>query len=189
MELIDKIILGIDPGTMVMGYGLILQQGHKLSFIDMGVLNLRKELDPLMKLKNIHAEIERLIAQYHPNCMAIESSFYGKNVQSLIKLGRAQGVAIAVAMKLNLEVFEYAPLRIKQSITGNGNASKEQVCDMLFRLLNLQKEKPKYLDATDALGAAFCHGLQNQTNLNRSGGKTSSSSWKNFLSQNPDRIK
>ncbi len=157
-----KIILGIDPGTLLMGFGLVEACGSRLRFLNMGVLDLRKEDDPLVKLSRIHAEVNRLIDEYKPVALSIESPFYGKNAQSLIKLGRAQGVAIAAAMARGLRVFEYAPLRIKQSITGNGNASKEQVYQMLCRLLSLGGDHPKHLDASDALGAAVCHALQNR---------------------------
>lgn len=203
-------ILGIDPGTLLMGYGLIQAAGSRLTHIDMGILDLRREDDPLVKLSRIHSEVNRLIDQYRPDTLAIESPFYGKNAQSLIKLGRAQGVAIAAAMARGLQVFEYAPLRIKQSITGNGNASKEQVCQMLFRILNLNETQPKHLDASDALGAAVCHALQNRfeslaapaalpngikqlraTGVGHKAGaghKKKPSSWESFLNQHPERI-
>lgn len=208
-----KTVLGIDPGTLLMGYGLIQAAGSRLTYLDMGLLDLRREDDPLVKLSRIHSEVNRLIDQYRPDTLAIESPFYGKNAQSLIKLGRAQGVAIAAAMARGLQVFEYAPLRIKQSITGNGNASKEQVCQMLFRILNLNGTPPKHLDASDALGAAVCHALQNRfedlaapdasalpvglkqwraTGVGHKAGaghKKKPSSWESFLNQHPDRIK
>lgn len=206
-----RTILGIDPGTMLMGFGLVEACGSRITHIDMGVLDLRREEDPLVKLNRIHAEVNRLIDRYHPDALSIEAPFYGKNPQSLIKLGRAQGVAIAAAMARGLKVFEYAPLRIKQSITGNGNASKEQVCQMLFRILNLSGDRPKHLDATDALGAAVCHALQNRfedlapttplpagikalraTGVGHKAGaghKKKPSSWESFLNQHPDRIK
>ena len=206
-----KTILGIDPGTMLMGFGLVEACGSRITHIDMGVLDLRREEDPLVKLNRIHDEVNRLIDRYHPDALSIEAPFYGKNPQSLIKLGRAQGVAIAAAMARGLKVFEYAPLRIKQSITGNGNASKEQVCQMLFRILNLSGDRPKHLDATDALGAAVCHALQNRfqdlapatplpaglkalraTGVGHKAGaghKKKPSSWESFLNQHPDRVK
>lgn len=204
-------VLGIDPGTMLMGFGLVETCGSRITYIDMGVLDLRREDDPLVKLSRIHAEINRLIDCHHPDALAIESPFYGKNPQSLIKLGRAQGVAIAAAMARGLRVFEYAPLRIKQSITGNGNASKEQVCQMLYRILNLSGDRPKHFDASDALGAAVCHALQNRftdlapdtplpsglkslraTGVGHKAGaghKKKPSSWESFLNQHPDRVK
>lgn len=206
-----KTILGIDPGTMLMGFGLVEACGSRITHIDMGILDLRREEDPLVKLNRIHDEVNRLIDRYHPDALSIEAPFYGKNPQSLIKLGRAQGVAIAAAMARGLRVFEYAPLRIKQSITGNGNASKEQVCQMLFRILNLSGDRPKHLDATDALGAAVCHALQNRfedlapaatlpaglkalraTGVGHKAGaghKKKPSSWESFLNQHPDRVK
>lgn len=156
----EKIILGIDPGTRIMGFGVIKMQGSQFSFVEMGVLDLKKEDDTLLKLEKIHEEIIRIIHRRTPDFMSIETPFYGKNVQSLIKLGRAQGVAIAAALSLQVPVYEYAPLKIKQSLTGNGSASKEQVCAMVLRILNIRNEHPRYLDATDALAAAICHGLQ-----------------------------
>lgn len=206
-----KTILGIDPGTLLMGFGIVETCGARIQYIEMGILDLRREDDALVKLNRIHSEVNRLIDRYHPEILAIESPFYGKNAQSLIKLGRAQGVAIAAAMARGLHVFEYAPLRIKQSITGNGNASKEQVCQMLYRLLHLNVERPGHLDATDALGAAVCHALQHRfqdlppvtppdgqpaanrlAELTRKAGgghKKKPSSWESFLNQHPDRIK
>lgn len=207
----SKTILGIDPGTLLMGFGLVEACGSRITYIDMGVLDLRREDDPLVKLNRIQAEVNRLIDRHRPDALAIESPFYGKNPQSLIKLGRAQGVAIAAAMARGLRVFEYAPLRIKQSITGNGNASKEQVCQMLYRILNLGGDRPKHFDASDALGAAVCHALQNRfedlaqacpapdgikqlraTGVGHKAGaghKKKPSSWESFLSQHPDRVK
>lgn len=158
----EKIILGIDPGTRIMGFGVIKMQGSQFSFVEMGVLDLKKEDDTLLKLEKIHEEIIRIIHRHTPDFMSIETPFYGKNVQSLIKLGRAQGVAIAAALSLQVPVYEYAPLKIKQSLTGNGSASKEQVCAMVLRILNIHNEHPRYLDATDALAAAICHGLQSR---------------------------
>lgn len=193
-----KTILGIDPGTLVMGFGIIEQSGSQLCYKDMGVLNLKKETDPLVKLLRIHQEINRLIDLYKPSQVSIEAPFYGKNPQSLIKLGRAQGVAIAAAMNRGLEVFEYAPLKIKQSITGNGKASKEQVCQMLFALLHINEQKPSLLDASDALGAAVCHALQNKystcstsdIDLSKAVCKHKKKpSWESFLLQNPNRVK
>lgn len=158
----EKVILGIDPGTRIMGFGVIKMQGSQFSFVEMGVLDLKKEEDTLLKLEKIHEEIIRIIHRHTPDFMSIETPFYGKNVQSLIKLGRAQGVAIAAALSLQVPVYEYAPLKIKQSLTGNGSASKEQVCAMVLRILNIHDEHPRYLDATDALAAAICHGLQSR---------------------------
>lgn len=194
-----KTILGIDPGTRLMGYGIVQLDGNRFSFVDMGVLEMRKEADPLARLEMIHEEVSRIIRLREPDCLSIETPFYGKNPQSLIKLGRAQGVAIAAALSLGVKVYEYAPLKIKQSLTGNGSASKEQVCAMVFRLLNLTLEKPRHLDATDALAAAICHGLHCKfeniegnlpaatRRIPRPGKKKES--WADFLSRNPGRIR
>ena len=157
----DKIILGIDPGTNVMGYGLVKANGNKAEMIAMGVIDMRKEHDPYLRLGKIFERVTGIIDEYLPDEMAIEAPFFGKNVQSMLKLGRAQGVAIAAAIRHDIPIHEYAPLKIKMAITGNGSASKEQVAGMLQRLLHLdEKEMPKFMDATDALGAAYCHFLQ-----------------------------
>ncbi len=180
----DRIILGIDPGTNIMGYGLIHQHGNKIELITMGVLKLGKYSNHPLKLKKIFERTLGLIDEYKPDELAIEAPFYAKNVQSMLKLGRAQGVAMAAALYKDLPIFEYSPKKIKQSITGNGNASKEQVAGMLGNLVKFQ-ETPKYLDATDGLAAAVCHYFQ--------GGKVQGSSnysgWKSFLKDNPDRMK
>ncbi|MDR1975241.1 MAG: crossover junction endodeoxyribonuclease RuvC [Bacteroidales bacterium] len=155
------IILGIDPGTLLMGHAVVSRTGSAISYVNMGVLNMRKVSNPTEKLATIHRKIISLIEEYHPDEFSIETPFYGKNPQSLIKLGRAQGVAIAAALSKDVPVFEYAPLKIKQSITGVGRASKEQVWAMLCRILNMNfNMHPKYMDASDALGAAVCHCLQ-----------------------------
>ena len=179
----EKIILGIDPGTTIMGFGLIKKKGSKLEMIMMDVLLLNKITDPYLKLQKIFNKTSAIIDHYHPDEVALEAPFFGKNVQSMLKLGRAQGVAMAAALQREVPVTEYAPLKIKKSITGKGSASKEQVAGMLMQMLNL-KEMPKYLDATDGLAAAVCHGLQNNT----TGGKKSYSSWANFIKNNEDRI-
>ncbi|WP_291859146.1 crossover junction endodeoxyribonuclease RuvC [Marinilabilia sp.] len=180
----EKIILGIDPGTTVMGYGIIEAKGKTPVMLAMGVLELSKYSDHYLKLQKIFERVVSLIDYYHPDELAIEAPFYGKNVQSMLKLGRAQGVAMAAALSRSLPIFEYAPLRIKQAITGRGNASKEQVALFLQQYLKLQ-EMPKYLDATDGLAAAVCHFFQKQ-NLVSSGG---AKSWKEFMRQNPGRVK
>ena len=154
--LVDRIILGIDPGTNVMGYGLISVKGNQLTLIQFGVVHLSKYADHALKLSKIFERISHIIDEYHPDEMAIEAPFFGTNVQSMLKLGRAQGVAIAAAISKQVPIFEYAPKKIKQSVTGSGNASKEQVAAMLSKLLMFQ-EIPKLLDATDALGVAVCH--------------------------------
>jgi crossover junction endodeoxyribonuclease RuvC len=180
----DRIILGIDPGTLVMGYGLVHIQNNKLSLIALDVIKLDKLDEHADRLKKIFERVVELIDQYKPDELAIEAPFFGKNVQSMLKLGRAQGVAIAAALSKNIPMTEYSPKKIKMSITGNGNASKEQVAAMLESLLNF-KHDDKYLDATDALGAAVCHYFQNKTAA--SGSKKSYSGWDAFIKDNPKR--
>jgi crossover junction endodeoxyribonuclease RuvC len=180
----DRIILGIDPGTLVMGYGLVHIQNNKLSLIALDVIKLDKLDEHSDRLKKIFERVVELIDQYKPDELAIEAPFFGKNVQSMLKLGRAQGVAIAAALSKNIPMTEYSPKKIKMSITGNGNASKEQVAAMLESLLNF-KHDDKYLDATDALGAAVCHYFQNKTAA--SGAKKSYSGWDAFIKDNPKR--
>lgn len=180
----EKIILGIDPGTAIMGYGILLVRNNKPSMVAMGVLELKKYSDHYLKLQKIFDRVIQLIDSYHPDELAIEAPFFGKNVQSMLKLGRAQGVAMAAALSRSVPIFEYAPLRIKQAITGRGSASKEQVAMMLKQLLKLTEE-PEYLDATDGLAAAVCHFLQSNVPAAASGVK----SWKEFIGKNPDRIR
>ncbi len=183
----DKVILGIDPGTNIMGYGIIALKGNAMTLVSAGIIDLSKFDDHHVKLKKIFERTVGLIDEYHPDELAIEAPFFGKNVQSMLKLGRAQGVAIAGALSRNMPVFEYSPKKIKQSITGNGNASKEQVAAMLQSLLQFE-EMPKFLDATDGLGAAVCHYFQNGNVATKSGQKSKSfSGWKAFLQENPDR--
>lgn len=152
----EKIILGIDPGTTIMGYGIIRSDGKKPELITLGVIDLKKFGDHYLKLQKIFERTLSLIDEYHPDEIAIEAPFYGKNVQSMLKLGRAQGVAMAAGLYRSVPIFEYAPLKIKLAITGEGKASKEQVASMLQKTL-LIKELPKNLDATDGLAAAVCH--------------------------------
>jgi len=178
----NSIILGIDPGTNIMGYGIIEITGKKIRLLSLGVLKLNKIEGHALKLKNIFEQTFSLIEQYKPDELAIEAPFYGKNVQSMLKLGRAQGVAIAAALSRSIPVFEYSPKKVKQSITGKGSASKEQVASMLQTLLSF-KEMPKHLDATDGLAVAMCHYFQR----NPSSEKKSYSGWNAFLSDNPDR--
>ncbi|SET19260.1 Holliday junction endonuclease RuvC [Prevotella sp. kh1p2] len=181
----DKIILGIDPGTNVMGYGLVKVNGNKAEMIAMGVIDMRKEHDPYLRLGKIFERVTGIIDEYLPDEMAIEAPFFGKNVQSMLKLGRAQGVAIAAAIRHDIPIHEYAPLKIKMAITGNGSASKEQVAGMLQRLLHLdEKEMPKFMDATDALGAAYCHFLQG----NAPQSEHKYGSWKDFALKNKSRV-
>ena len=182
----DRIIIGIDPGTNVMGYGILGVKGKKTSMIAMGVIDLRKYGDSYLKLGRIFERVRGIIDSYLPDEMAIEAPFFGKNVQTTLKLGRAQGVAMAAAISREVPITEYAPTKIKMAITGNGSAGKEQVADMLRRMLNLDKEEmPHFLDATDALGAAYCHYLQ----MGRPEIGKGCASWKEFITKNPGRVK
>ena len=180
----EKIILGIDPGTTIMGFGLIKFVGKKMNFIQLNELDLKKYDDHYLKLKLIFERTIELIDTHHPDEIAIEAPFFGKNVQSMLKLGRAQGVAMAAGLSREIPITEYSPKKIKMAITGNGNASKEQVAKMLQSLLNL-KDLPKNLDATDGLAAAVCH-FYNQGNVEI--GK-SYTGWSAFVKQNEDRVK
>lgn len=181
----EKIILGIDPGTTIMGYGVLRVAGVKPEMIAMGIIDLRKFGDHYLKLKHIHERVLGVIESYLPDELAIEAPFFGKNVQSMLKLGRAQGVAMAVALSRDIPITEYAPLKIKMAITGNGQASKEQVADMLQRMLHLNKsDMPVFMDATDALAAAYCHYLQ----MGRPMVEKSYRSWKDFITKNPDKV-
>ena len=183
----EKIILGIDPGTNVMGYGVISVVGNKAEMVSMGVIDMRKMSDPYLRLGHILQRVTGLIDEYLPDEMAIEAPFFGTNIQSMLKLGRAQGVAIAAAIQRDIPIHEYMPTKIKMAITGNGNASKEQVAGMLQRMLKLNNdEMPKFMDATDALGAAYCHFIQ--MGRPESGAKHYSS-WKDFAIKNKDRCK
>jgi crossover junction endodeoxyribonuclease RuvC len=182
----EKIILGVDPGTTVMGYGLIKIIDNKPSLLAMGVLTLEKMDDHYLRLRRIFERISGLIDEFLPDELAIESPFYGKNVQSMLKLGRAQGVAMAAALSRDLPIFEYAPLKIKMSITGNGRASKEQVADLLQRILKIPHENMlPQLDATDGLAAALCHFFQSS----RPQSDKPYVSWKDFVNKNGKRIK
>lgn len=179
----ERIILGIDPGTNIMGYGLIGINKKQMQLITLGILKLNASEDHTLRLKKIFDRTLQIIDEYKPDELSIEAPFFGKNVQSMLKLGRAQGVAISAALHRELPIHEYSPKKIKQSITGNGNASKEQVAAMLKKLL-LLKEDPEKLDATDGLAAAVCHFFQRTES-----GKASNnySGWKGFLSANPDK--
>ena len=181
----EKIILGIDPGTNVMGYGVISIIGNKAKMVAMGVIDLRKMTDPYLRLGKIYERVTGIIDSYLPDEMAIEAPFFGKNVQSMLKLGRAQGVAIAAAIQRQVPITEYAPSKIKMAITGNGNASKEQVADMLRRMLHVEKEEMgKFLDATDALGAAYCHFLQ----MGKPESDHKYRGWADFVKKNKERV-
>tara|TARA_B100001758_G_scaffold246970_1_gene263426 strand:- start:1969 stop:2520 length:552 start_codon:yes stop_codon:yes gene_type:complete len=180
----EKIILGIDPGTTIMGYGLIGVHGKKFDLINMGVLHLSKLKTHELKLKKIFERTLELIEEYKPDELAVEAPFFGKNVQSMLKLGRAQGVAMSAALYRDIPIFEYSPKKIKMSITGNGNASKEQVASMLKSLMNIQ-DIPKHLDATDGLAAAVCHYFQKE----KSSSSKNYTGWKSFIADNPKKIK
>lgn len=181
----DRIIIGIDPGTNVMGYGILGVKGSKPAMIAMGVIKLNKFDSHYLRLGHIFNRVTGIIKQYLPDEMAIEAPFFGKNVQSMLKLGRAQGVAMAAAISRDISITEYEPRKIKMAITGNGAAAKEQVQDMLRRILNIPAENllPE-LDATDALGAALCHFYESGKPEIARGPR----SWKEFIAKNPDRV-
>lgn len=179
----ERIILGIDPGTVVMGYGVIKQVGQKFSLITLGVIKMGHLTDHGLKLQRIYKKTAALVEEYKPDCMALEAPFYGKNPQVTLKLGRAQGVAMAAALNFDVPIFEYAPRKIKQSVTGSGNASKEQVAAMLKTLLGFT-ETPQFLDATDGLAVAVCHGFQGNTTSN----SKSYSGWEAFVKDNEKRL-
>lgn len=187
----ERIILGIDPGTNIMGYGIISVKNKNATMITAGVLKLDAIDDHHLKLKRIFDKLLWIIEEYKPDELAIEAPFFGKNVQSMLKLGRAQGVAIAAALFRQLPVYEYSPRKIKMAVTGRGASTKEQVAAMLQRLASFET-LPKYLDATDALAVAICHSLQlnpsaTSTSASRKSKKTGSS-WTTFANQNPDKI-
>ncbi len=193
-----KIILGIDPGTLMMGYGIIEVCNNQIRLKEMNVLKLSGKKDNHERLQLIHQKILCLIEEHQPNEFAIEAPFFGKNVQSMLKLGRAQGVAIAAAMSANLSVTEYSPKKVKQSITGNGNADKEQVWKMLQRILLSVgsggiNERPKHYDATDALAVAICHHFQSNDVAKSNGVKKKKGnkkiSWEEFIKQHPDKLR
>ena len=181
----EKIILGIDPGTNILGFGIVRVDAKGPHYVDMGVFDLRKIKDPFENLANIFAGVTELIAEHNPDELAVESPFYGKNAQVILKLGRAQGAALTAAVMKGIPVAEYAPRKAKIAICGNGAASKEQVAMMIQKTLRVELD-PKYLDATDALAIALCHHYQMTNPLAGAGGKTD---WKRFLAENPERIK
>ena len=182
----EYIILGIDPGTTIMGYGILKVSGNKTEMLAMGVLDLKKYSNHYLKLQRIFARTLSLIDEFHPDHLAIEAPFFGKNVQSMLKLGRAQGVAMSAALYRDIPITEYAPLKIKMAITGSGSASKEQVADMLRRYLKIPQESMlPQLDATDGLAAAYCHFLQ----LGRPVSEKAYSGWKDFIAKNEDKVK
>jgi crossover junction endodeoxyribonuclease RuvC len=181
----ERIILGIDPGTSVMGYGIVKEVKSSVELICLGIVKMDHLDDHALKLKHIFERTVLLIDQYKPDCLSIEAPFYGKNIQVMLKLGRAQGVAMAAALSRNLPIFEYSPRKIKQSITGNGNSSKEQVAAMLKTLLKFS-ETPEFLDATDGLAVAVCHSFQK---ISTAGNKKSYTGWDAFAKDNVKRIK
>jgi len=181
----DQVILGIDPGTNLLGFGVIGVRGGKPYYVDMDVVDLRKEKDAYTKLRVIHESIGQVCTSYHPDVLAIESPFYGKNAQVIFKLGRAQGAAIIAAAERGLAVFEYAPRKAKEAIVGNGAASKEQVSLMIQKTLGVELD-PRFFDATDALALALCHFYEISSPLSSLKG---SGSWEKFIKENPDRVK
>ncbi len=182
----ERIIIGIDPGTHIMGYGVLRIVANKPQLVTMGVIELSRFESHYLRLRRIYERVQGLITQYLPDEMAIEAPFFGKNVQSMLKLGRAQGVAMAAALSRDIPICEYAPLKIKMAITGNGQASKEQVAEMLRRTLNIPQENMlPQLDATDGLAAALCHYYETSRPISAS---SSAKSWKDFIAKNPDKV-
>ncbi len=186
MQKKEQVILAIDPGSVLMGYALVAVREQKATLLEMGILKLSSYSDIYLRLAKIHTRVASLIQAFRPTSFAIEAPFFGKNVQSMLKLGRAQGVAIAAAMQASLEVTEYSPRKIKQAITGNGNASKEQVWKMLKDTLQLEEENPQYLDASDALAVAMCHYYELNSPL--ASLKKGKGGWEQFIASNPDKV-
>lgn len=190
----DKVILGIDPGTRILGFGVIRVLDRKVEYLHMGVVNLKGTKDHFVTLRTIYEEVTKIIEKYNPDELAVEAPFYGKNVQVMLKLGRAQGAAIAAAIRRDIPIFEYAPRSIKLAVTGKGAASKEQVAMMAQRLLGIDIAQ-EYLDATDALAIALCHHYHVSNPVlaaasgSRKGSKKLSGSWEQFVESNPGRVK
>ncbi|WP_040005793.1 crossover junction endodeoxyribonuclease RuvC [Fibrisoma limi] len=182
----EKIILGVDPGTQVAGYGIIAVQAGVMRMMQYGVVQLSKYSTYQLKLQKLHDTILRLIDEYKPDEMAIEDPFFGKNVQAMLKLGRAQGVVMAAALSRNIPIVEYAPRRVKQSVTGNGNASKDQVSHMVGHLLKADLN-PAFFDATDALAIAVCHHFHENAIPLVSSKKSKKGAWSAFVNENPNR--
>lgn len=180
-----RTIIGIDPGTKLLGFGVIEIEGGKPAFVDMGVLDLRDEANPYSKLKQIFETVSEVVRTYHGTEMALESPFYGKNAQVILKLGRAQGAAMIAAMEQGLPVYEYAPRQAKQAITGNGGATKEQVSMMLEQTLKFKLET-KHLDATDALAIALCHYYSTSGPFSC---RKTASSWERYVLEHPEKVK
>ena len=189
-QLPEKIILGVDPGTQILGYGGIAVRKQQMELLQYGVIKLNKYSTHALKLKKIFERIGQLIDDYHPDEMAIEDAFYGKNPQSMLKLGRAQGVVMAAALSREIPIVEYSPKKVKQSVTGTGNATKEQVAYMLERILDVTLER-EFLDATDGIAIAVCHHYHanSPAATSKSGGKSKKGGWGAFVVENPDRIK
>lgn len=187
----ERIILGIDPGTTVMGFGVLLEEGPDVRLLDAGAIRFPAHDDHTLKLRAIFLQTTAIIEKHRPDELAIEAQFFGKNVQSMLKLGRAQGVAIAAALQRELVITEYAPKRVKLSITGNGNATKEQVAAMLLSILRI-KELPSSTDATDAVAVAVCHHFSRNSITRpsaKSGSSRGSGDWGSFVRNNPGRVK
>ena len=182
----ERVIIGIDPGTVVMGYGVLIVRGRTTALVTMGVLKLDRYENHYLRRHRIYEKVLALMDEYHPDEMAIEAPFFGKNVQSMLKLGRAQGAAIAAALNREIPIFEYAPLKIKMAITGNGQASKEQVAGMLQRILHIpEADMLPQLDATDGLAAAYCHYMQ----TTRPMPEKAYTGWKDFIAKNPGKVR
>jgi crossover junction endodeoxyribonuclease RuvC len=184
---INRTILGVDPGTTRMGYAIVRSENARLELIIMGIIELHKYKTHYEKLSKIYERVDSIIKEFKPEELAIEAPFYGKNVQSMLKLGRAQGVAMAAGLSNKLPIYEYAPKKIKIAITGSGNATKEQVANTLKIELQI-KDMPKHMDATDALGVAVCHYHQSKF-IDQTSDKSSASNWENFIKNNPGRVK
>jgi crossover junction endodeoxyribonuclease RuvC len=184
----EKIILGVDPGTQVMGYGVIQVKNQAIELVQYGVIKLNKYTTHELKLKKIFERMTQVIDEYLPDEMAIEDPFYGKNPQSMLKLGRAQGVAMAAALSRDIPIVEYSPKKIKQSVTGNGNASKEQVAYMLENIL-CTKLSREFMDATDGIAIAICHHYHANSPASTTSKKDKKGGWGAFINENPDRLK
>lgn len=190
-EATEKVIIGVDPGTQIMGYGVISVKGQQITLVQYGVIHLSKYTTHELKLKKIFERISQLITDYLPDEMAIEDPFYGKNPQSMLKLGRAQGVAMAAALARDIPIVEYSPKKVKQSVTGSGNASKEQVAYMLEKILNMELSK-EFMDATDGIAIAICHHYHANSPASVSSSsskKSKKGGWGAFVSENPGRVK
>ena len=190
-EVTEKVIIGVDPGTQIMGYGVISASPKQITLIQYGVIHLSKYTTHELKLKKIFERISQLIEEYLPDEMAIEDPFYGKNAQSMLKLGRAQGVAMAAALARDIPIVEYSPKKVKQSVTGNGNASKEQVAFMLEKILKMELSK-EFMDATDGVAIAICHHYHANSPATVAGSKskkTKKGGWDAFVVENPSRVR